>query len=129
MASNLDKIDHIVVLMMENRSFDNMLGWLYDPGNPPPCDQVPNGQTFEGVSGKNLSNPIPPYAHEAERGSVPVGKAMTINTPNPDPGDEYYHVNSQLLNSVIPPENRRHPFNHKPFNLPSPLPDPAPMNG
>lgn len=25
---NLEKIDHIVVLMMENRSFDHMLGWL-----------------------------------------------------------------------------------------------------
>jgi phospholipase C len=27
-AANLDKIDHIVVLMMENRSFDHMLGYL-----------------------------------------------------------------------------------------------------
>ncbi len=41
MASNLDKIDHIVVLMMENRSFDNMLGWLYDPDNPPPYNHKP----------------------------------------------------------------------------------------
>ena len=28
MESNLQKIDHIVVLMLENRSFDNMLGFL-----------------------------------------------------------------------------------------------------
>ena len=28
MPGNLDKIDHIVVLMMENRSFDHMLGYL-----------------------------------------------------------------------------------------------------
>ena len=27
-ARNLDKIEHIVVLMMENRSFDHMLGYL-----------------------------------------------------------------------------------------------------
>jgi phospholipase C len=27
-AANLDKIDHIVVLMLENRSFDSMLGYL-----------------------------------------------------------------------------------------------------
>src|SRR3954447_26178183 len=27
-AANLKKIDHIVVLMMENRSFDHMLGYL-----------------------------------------------------------------------------------------------------
>src|SRR5437867_9674772 len=26
--ANLDKIEHIVVLMMENRSFDHMLGYL-----------------------------------------------------------------------------------------------------
>src|ERR687884_533171 len=102
MASSLDKIDHIVVLMMENRSFDNMLGWLYDPGNPPPFDRVPEGQTFDGVSGKDLSNPIPPYAHEASRGSVPVGKATNVETPNPDPGEEYYHVNTQLYGTVLP---------------------------
>src|ERR1700730_10842154 len=27
-ASNLNKIEHIVVLMLENRSFDHMLGYL-----------------------------------------------------------------------------------------------------
>src|SRR5437868_5992704 len=124
MASNLDRIDHIVVLMLENRSFDNMLGWLYDPDNAPPCDKVPRGQSFEGVSGKPLSNPIPPYAHDADRGSVPVGKASIITTPNPDPGEEYYRVNTQLYGTVIPPANRYEPFNRKPYNLPVPTPDP-----
>jgi phospholipase C len=33
MASALDQIEHILVLMMENRSFDHMLGYL-DVGNP-----------------------------------------------------------------------------------------------
>ena len=32
------KFDHLVVLMMENRSFDHMLGPLYDPENSPPDD-------------------------------------------------------------------------------------------
>jgi len=31
---NLKQIEHIVVLMLENRSFDNVFGWLYDPANP-----------------------------------------------------------------------------------------------
>src|SRR5438093_4046898 len=124
MTSNLDKIDHIVVLMLENRSFDNMLGWLYDADNPPPYDKVPRGQSYEGVTGKNLSNPIPPYAHEAGRAVVPIGKATSITTPNPDPGEEYYHVNTQLFGSLIPSENRYKPFNRKPYNLPTPLPDP-----
>jgi phospholipase C len=30
----LDKIEHIVVLMMENRSFDHMLGYLHNDGMP-----------------------------------------------------------------------------------------------
>lgn len=129
MSSNLDKIDHIVVLMLENRSFDNMLGWLYDPENPPPYDKVPRGQTFEGVSGKPLSNPIPPYARDAARGHVPVGKATRITNPNPDPGEEYYHVNTQLYGTVLPDANRQEPFNRKPYNLPAYPPASAPMNG
>ncbi len=46
-------IDHVVVLMFENRSFDNLLGRLYEPGEV---------ASFEGVLGKELSNPIPSWA-------------------------------------------------------------------
>ena len=28
-------IDHVVVLMLENRGFDHFMGWLYDRANPP----------------------------------------------------------------------------------------------
>jgi phospholipase C len=45
--------------MFENRSFDNLLGYLYDPGEV---------ASFEGVAGRDLSNPIPSYAPGAERG-------------------------------------------------------------
>ncbi len=44
------KFDHVVSVMFENRSFDNLLGRLYEPGEVP---------SFEGVIGKDLSNPIP----------------------------------------------------------------------
>lgn len=30
-----DEIEHIVIVMLENRSFDNVLAWLYDQNNPP----------------------------------------------------------------------------------------------
>jgi Phosphoesterase family len=40
--SPLDTFDHVVVLMLENRSFDNILGYLYRDG-------VPDRKTFEGV--------------------------------------------------------------------------------
>ena len=55
-SKGLDAFDHVVVLMLENRSFDNLLGHLYAAG------EAPRGQTFEGVAGKELSNPIPPRA-------------------------------------------------------------------
>ena len=31
----MSNIAHVVVVMLENRSFDNLLGWLYGPGKPP----------------------------------------------------------------------------------------------
>ena len=57
--NQLGNIEHVVVLMLENRSFDNVLGWLYDPqNNQPPFNKQPP-KNFEGVYGKNLSNPGP----------------------------------------------------------------------
>jgi len=43
----LAAIEHVVVLMLENRSFDHMLGFLYaDTGNSSPA-----GHPFEGLTG------------------------------------------------------------------------------
>lgn len=48
MATGLDAVEHIVVLMLENRSLDHMLGWLYaDNGN-----LSPTGDPFEGLTGQ-----------------------------------------------------------------------------
>ena len=43
----LDTFDHVVVLMLENRSFDNLLGHLYDGDLPP-------GASFAGLSKLSL---------------------------------------------------------------------------
>jgi phospholipase C len=40
-TSQLGRIEHIVVLTLENRSFDNLLGWLDDPANLAPFNQIP----------------------------------------------------------------------------------------
>jgi phospholipase C len=95
--SLLDQIDHIVVLMLENRSFDNILGWLYDPGNEPPFNQVPRGQTFDGVSGKDLSNPRP------DGGVSRVGRGSAFTDPFPDPNEPYDQVYAQEYNQTPPP--------------------------
>ena len=51
-SNSLSSIQHVVVLMLENRSFDHMLGFLYTgSGNVSPA-----GQPFDGLTGTE-SNP------------------------------------------------------------------------
>jgi phospholipase C len=79
-------------------------------------------KSFEGVIGKDLSNPIPEWAeHGADRGSVPYGVAENMDTPNPDPGEEYQHVNTQIFGTIDPPGNRGVLAEKMtaPFNLPA----------
>jgi phospholipase C len=104
MAGNLDKIEHIVVLMLENRSFDNVLGWLYGPNNQAPfLNRPPRDQPYEGLWGNEYRNPIPPGAPDAERKFVYAAQETNWDSPNPDPGEEYEHVNIQLFGQNPPP--------------------------
>ena len=90
-------LDHIVVVLFENRSLDNVLGHLYGPGD---------GKNFDGVIGKDLSNPIPAWAeHGADRKVVPYTVATDLDSPNPDSGEEYFHTNTQLFN-ILDDHNR-----------------------
>jgi len=115
---------HVVVLMFENRSFDNVLGWLYEA-------EPPRGQSFEGLAGRPLSNPIPADADQAGRGVVPVGRGSEMHAPSPDPGEGYPHANTQLFGTVIPDANRTLPDAElrAPYNLPSLVPASPPMSG
>ena len=47
-ADKSHALDHVVVVLFENRSLDNVLGHLYGPED---------GKSFDGVIGKDLSNP------------------------------------------------------------------------
>lgn len=90
-------VDHLVVLMFENRSFDNLLGHLYPPGS------LPEGQHFDGVANGQYSNPSPtgPIAAHIYQGPTD----QIFRSPTPDPGEEYQHVNTQLFGIVDPPAN------------------------
>ena len=46
-AANLEKVDHIVVMMLENRSFDHMLGYLSLTGRRPDIDGLRPGLANE----------------------------------------------------------------------------------
>jgi phospholipase C len=107
--------DHVVVLMGENRSFDNMLGWLYTP------DDLPEGETFEGLAFGDHFNTAP----TGERVAAHVYTGPTdevMGRPNPDPGEEFPHVNTQLFGTVEPPDNATKQVGEMepPFNAPPP---------
>lgn len=81
---SLSKIDHIVVLMLENRSFDCMLGRLY-----------PKSERFDGLQG-NETNPD----KNGELIQVWSGTGtdpQLMRTPDPDPGELWTDINLQIF--------------------------------
>jgi phospholipase C len=97
-ARSAPGFDHVVVVMGENRSFDNLLGWLYTP------ESIPEGETFDGLAFGDYANPAPDGTRiAAHTYSGPTDDVM--GRPNPDPGEEYPHVNTQLFGTVEPASN------------------------
>lgn len=96
-GNQLSAINNIVVLMLENRSFDHMLGLLYSSsGNVSPA-----GQPFEGLTGTE-SNP------GTDGSAVPVFAIAATDTnayfmPGADPGEGYDATNDQLFGSTTAP--------------------------
>ncbi|WP_251443391.1 alkaline phosphatase family protein [Microbacterium sp. USTB-Y] len=103
--------DHIVVLMGENRSFDNLLGYLYTK------ETLPEGEEFDGLDFGEYFNELDGVRYDAHVYEGPTDQIMTW--PDPDPGEMYPHVNTQLYNVIDPAENAdlyeggfRAPYNH-----------------
>ncbi|MFT3797156.1 alkaline phosphatase family protein [Microbacterium sp.] len=89
--------DHLVVLMFENRSFDNVLGRLYSA-------QEKSRTQFDGLGQGDYSNPGPDGARIPAH--VYTGSTDSImQQPQPDPGETYPHVNTQLFDIERPPVN------------------------
>ncbi|MHC9045465.1 alkaline phosphatase family protein [Microbacterium saperdae] len=106
--------DHIVVVMGENRSFDNLLGYLYTK------DTLPDGETFDGLAFGDHSNTapdgtvVPAHVHTGDTDRI-------MSLPDPDPGEEYPHVNTQLFDTIDPKSNADLYVDgmHAPFNAPA----------
>ncbi len=112
MVNQLSRIDHIVHLMLENRSFDHMLGFLYaDSGN-----RSPSGQDFDGLTGEewnpdDLSRQIKVYKIQAEGSNCYL-------MPGADPGEGFQNTNYQLYSNDDPgtgdvPDNKGFVLNFK----------------
>jgi phospholipase C len=109
-------IEHIVVLMLENRSFDNVLGGLYAPGNAAPYDRPPPGQAAltgipAGASNPGPNGPVPAHNQTTPTslgGTGPTYSATAI--PLVDPGEYFADIAQQIIpldavptSPVLPP--------------------------
>lgn len=91
--------------MMENRSFDSLLGWLYDNDTDPPQFNIPvqNPPTFDGLSvGKfsNVLNGQTVYAAHPPTAWPPSSNPAVV--PTPDPQEVFEHVTTQLFGTATP---------------------------
>ena len=96
-TQGLASINHIVVLMLENRSFDHMLGLLYQSTN----NVSPTGQPFAGLTGAE-SNPDA-TGNAVKVYAIEPGTANAYFMPGADPGEGYQATNSQLFGSNTAP--------------------------
>jgi phospholipase C len=98
---SMNNIEHVVVLMLENRSFDGLLGWLYEKDAPalniPPAAP---GDAFRGLAGLDLSK----FVNRADDGlaSPPVRGACAFALPSIAPGEEFANVNQQFFGTSTP---------------------------
>ena len=82
-------IQHVVVLMLENRSFDCMLGRLY-----------PDDPTYRGLTLHEFNNYAGTgYGVWNDRSML----ATTACTPDPDPGEMFIDMNMQLFGNLVRP--------------------------
>ena len=99
-------IKHIVVLMLENRSFDNVLAWLYDQGETPqsfiPSSTNPS---YNGLSGNtlwlytnfltdSLGNIV--FSSPPIKGVPSVKPGKYLNSPQYDPYEPFQNVTTQI---------------------------------
>jgi phospholipase C len=108
MPSPTCPIENIVVVMLENRSYDNVLGWLYGAGNAAPFDKAPAGQTgLNGLSPSDSnpdpSNPSgPPIAVFKAEPAILSGLRYPATTmPVNDPGEIFKDMAQQFTGSPV----------------------------
>ena len=110
----LPQIEHIVVVMFENRSLDSMLGWLYGPSDIPEV-VLPAGSPpmFDGLV-TGMSNPSNPAFFNAS-GVAPDPLTVTeavanSRVPSPDPEETFSNVSFQLFGPQAPSRSPRWPM-------------------
>jgi len=108
-------IENVIVVMLENRSYDNMLGGLYLATNPAPYNAPPSGQAeLDGLANSsgqpgNYSNPNPNVSGQTipignQTSPTQVGGAGTYYPPTTipvlDPGEFFFDMACQITGSL-----------------------------
>ncbi len=105
-SNPMSQIKHVVYYMLENRSFDNVLGWLYDSNKSPQeqgihilANAAQRNLAFMGLQeDKYFNRFLDGKKYYVQRG-LPTNSRCQKNfaTPSPDPHEEYGHVNTQIF--------------------------------
>jgi phospholipase C len=102
----MDRIDTVIVLMLENRSFDNLLGWLYEPANEPARNlPVATPPTFDGLVAKRYWNTPVASEHDTapESKRIYAGKVVgSDRKPDPNPREVCSSFVEQMFGSPAP---------------------------
>jgi phospholipase C len=103
MNQSLSLIEHLVVVMFENRSFDNLLGWLYSEAPNIPTYNIPHqlSPTFNGLLPHTYFNIL---NHQKVFAShPPTSWPLNPNpytVPTPDPQESFKHMNFQIFGNA-----------------------------
>lgn len=89
-------IEHVVVLMMENRSFDNMMGFLKD-----------EDPRIDGLTG-NETQPVDPS--DPSKGTLPINRGGR-QFGDVNPGHEFHDVMEQMYGTDKPDTSKTPPMN------------------
>jgi phospholipase C len=94
----LGQIKHIVVVMLENRSLDNLCGWLYSSGAAPNLFLPPGSpRSFDGLTDGMMNPSNAEYFTGAAAVAVPIARGVASSTvPNPDPEETFVNVTAQI---------------------------------
>ena len=103
----------LIVLMLENRSFDNALGYLYAPDCLPENFMPPLKLGEKEFYGLNFGNPNSrtntAVFNDRNVSANPSYSLRATNCPGFDPGEIYQHVTRQLFGDPNPPPSSSMP--------------------
>lgn len=128
---NEKRIDHVVVLMLENRGFDHFMGFLYGDGvdpshHVPPIDQLQGNHVglgeFMGLAGRDLNgfpNPFDYDYHTETKNFLrqvtkhpqhiagtfyPKKGARGSNIPTTNPHEDFVHIFQDMYGRAVVPD-------------------------